>query len=597
MQKHTDYRRGTVKTPCDLTVLLTHVVLDLNPPGALELLALLQTDLFAFREVVDQKTAMFHSYLEHGGLEDYAKYRQIQALISKNLSFAPIPAKERLRNTMVIFDKAERQCRRANKRLAHYSRHWSRAPLAHEVLNEAALLIQSVLPRVDDVIGDILDQCSFGPGTTLLSDSREDATMYHKISQDHSVTDGAKPWLAAYFNRNEHWMLYLVENNCSYQIAQGNRVSCVPKKWNVDRLIAVEPSFNVFLQKGVEAALKQPLRKVGLTIDDQSRNRDVAEIGSVTGQYATVDLSSASDTISYELVKLLLPGDWFELLDALRSKFYKMGRKGTQWYEYEKFSSMGNGFTFPLETLIFWAIARACLDRAGGDIAMLRVYGDDIVIDRRAALILFEVLRYAGFTPNPNKSFVFGPFRETCGADFVAGVDVRPIYLQSNPNKDVRAIYNLYNRLVLNPLCFAFPRTLQYLESLVHRPHKGPWLITMVQKRSWWESECNVEFERYFISDPPTSPSHRSFNEDYGCVEYSFSQLGFAPKRMKHLRHRYTRYLCFLLGLKGGHVTSPEKIAMFTQEVKTTGWLTLRDLYAFKRQPRREIRKGTTAFG
>jgi len=96
---------------------------------------------------------------------------------------------------------------------------------------------------------------------------------------------------------------------------------------------------------------------------------------------------------------------------------------------------MGNGYTFPLETLIFWAIARTCV-RSGG---IVSVYGDDIIVPSEDYEQLCYVLRAAGFSPNKTKSFSTGPFRESCGADYFYGIDIRPTYV-----KDVISVETLY---------------------------------------------------------------------------------------------------------------------------------------------------------
>jgi hypothetical protein len=85
---------------------------------------------------------------------------------------------------------------------------------------------------------------------------------------------------------------------------------------------------------------------------------------------------------------------------------------------------MGNGYTFPLETLIFWGLAAACCDRDSD----ATVYGDDIIIPSDRFELLAEILRYAGFILNVGKSFHVGPFRESCGKDYFKGIDVRPFY-------------------------------------------------------------------------------------------------------------------------------------------------------------------------
>ena len=155
----------------------------------------------------------------------------------------------------------------------------------------------------------------------------------------------------------------------------------------------------------------------------------LARLGSLTGATATIDLSMASDTVATNLVKLVVPKAWFSLLMRLRSPFTFVDG---HWTKLEKFSSMGNGFTFELETLLFRSLAEVIGRRCGiredpyTPGLTTSVFGDDIVVPRSIAEALVAALRFFGFTPNENKTFLDGPFRESCGGDYWSGRDVRP---------------------------------------------------------------------------------------------------------------------------------------------------------------------------
>jgi len=207
------------------------------------------------------------------------------------------------------------------------------------------------------------------------------------------------------------------------RLVHNNNIVFVPKTTLVDRTIAVEPLLNGYVQKGVDVFMRRRLKRVGLDLTDQTVNQELARQGSLPCQddpFVTIDLSSASDSISIEVVKRLLPPEWFELLNSLRSKRYTLD--GDE-YVYEKFVSMGNGFCFPLETLIF---ASACHVSNPGDFI---VYGDDIIVRQSKAAEVLRILRGLGFRHNPDKTFLTGPFRESCGADWFAGCDIRPLTL------------------------------------------------------------------------------------------------------------------------------------------------------------------------
>ena len=211
---------------------------------------------------------------------------------------------------------------------------------------------------------------------------------------------------------------------------RGNRFFTVPKDSFKDRGCCVEASVNVGFQLSVGARLKTRYRqhyKVDL-LHAQPLHRDLAQLASRTGCYATIDLSNASDTVARKLVELLLPPDWYELLNSLRSPTTEI-LGTTVWLE--KFSSMGNGFTFELETFLFRSL---CEVITGGETSSY-CFGDDIIIASRHSKAMMAALRYFGFTPNDKKTFCDGPFRESCGGDFYDGQPVRAYYLKKLPDE------------------------------------------------------------------------------------------------------------------------------------------------------------------
>lgn len=220
------------------------------------------------------------------------------------------------------------------------------------------------------------------------------------------------------------------------------KLGFVPKNAKTDRSVIVEPMLNLMYQLGIGNHIAARLRAFGFDIHDQTRNQRLAREGSLTGALATLDLSSASDTIASELVWHLLPLDWAALLSMLRtSKVWD----GGSVLRLHKFSSMGNGFTFPLETLIFGAISLAVCEGHDGAVS---VYGDDIIVPSTAAPELSYVLTELGFTLNPSKSFWTGPFRESCGCDYLSGINIRPTYVSGRLL--VADLFTLHNAYVRN---------------------------------------------------------------------------------------------------------------------------------------------------
>lgn len=222
----------------------------------------------------------------------------------------------------------------------------------------------------------------------------------------------------------------------------GNVFFTVPKKTDRDRVACKEPDLNMFMQKGLGNAIRKALLRTGINLNDQSINRSFALRGSQDGSLATLDLSSASDSVTTELVRLLLPVSWFTLLDSVRSPVTVIdGEEHSNWM----FSSMGNGYTFELESLIFLALARA-VSYFRGVRGIVSVYGDDIICPTETASYLTWVLGYFGFQVNTEKSFTEGPFRESCGGHYWNGVDITPFYIRE-PITDIEGLILLANNL------------------------------------------------------------------------------------------------------------------------------------------------------
>jgi len=243
-------------------------------------------------------------------------------------------------------------------------------------------------------------------------------------------------------------------------VPQPGKMTLVPKNSRVDRPIMIEPILNSFFQKGIGSFLRARLACVGVDLNDQSVNQQHALIGSVLGDRATIDLSSASDSISCELVRELLPDDWFQLLSAMRTgscylpkgfevdvpSQYKSTYKGA--WELQKFSSMGNGFTFELESLIFYAIALGVCNSLHLSTRLVSVYGDDIIVPTAAFSRFKEVIQLLGFSINSEKSFSTGFFRESCGSDYFFGYSVRPFSFKTRLSD--RTLYTAHNWFIRN---------------------------------------------------------------------------------------------------------------------------------------------------
>jgi hypothetical protein len=325
------------------------------------------------------------------------------------------------------------------------------SPQVEVAITAAALEVQRVLgSHVNS--REWLDACRFGPGAFNHSEARGLTSLYDKLQVSPSVSHDMAEIGALLVQSQPQWARSVT--NCEIDgfwpfvtreemsLVPGNRIAFVPKTAVTHRTIAIEPLMNVYAQLGLGKLMRRKLRlKCGLDLDDQVPNQEMACRGSIDGSLATIDLSSASDTVARELVRFLLPHEWFERLDLCRSK---VGLLDGKWLRYEKFSSMGNGYTFELETLIFWSLAISCVKLLELDPFEVRVYGDDIIVPSEAYDFLVEVLTFCGFTANSSKSFRDGPFRESCGKDFYDGLEVRPFF-QKESLDGVETLFRLAN--------------------------------------------------------------------------------------------------------------------------------------------------------
>lgn len=328
--------------------------------------------------------------------------------------------------------KGEESCFRTNRRLFPYleglTNPSSNMDVARHIVG-IRKIVASILGRVpsqDDLIG------RHGPGATF-SDPAIRSTIADKMNSIPSATPGCLHFLPNWLETKWGRECASAGTPRSPVFVRGNRFSTAPKDAEKDRPIGAEPSLNVFYQLSLGKLIRRRLKNVGIDLDDgQDKHRQVACAASITGRHATLDLSNASDTVSAVCVELLMPNPWFELLNWLRSPYTRVDGK---WVRLEKFSSMGNGFTFELESLIFYAIVRytemMLLDDDVEDDTL--VYGDDIICRTEIVTPVTKILNFFGFQLNEEKSFWAGPFRESCGGDYFSGQAVRPYFMKEFP--------------------------------------------------------------------------------------------------------------------------------------------------------------------
>lgn len=349
------------------------------------------------------------------------------------------PSSEKKEATWHKFFEAETRCSVTNSRIAKrlLSESW-----------DACSVLHVAEQKISRLLGEFcwdraLDGANWGPGATFSLPRRKSDAIY-KFGDPIVTTAGNSDVAGRVVSRSPLWLESVLSHARPWHFVPGNRVCTVPKNWKTDRTIAIEPNLNIFVQKGIGSVIRSKLRRVGIDLDDQRNNQAAAFAGSIGDGLATLDLSMASDTVSYELVRQLIRPDWFEALEQCRSPVGVL--PSGAFITYEKFSSMGNGYTFELETLIFWGLCSAVIDLMELEDRRVLVYGDDIVIPEQAYDRVVQALDFFGFKTNDNKSFSHGPFRESCGKHYFSGSDVTPFYVR-RPVDRLTELFLLHNNL------------------------------------------------------------------------------------------------------------------------------------------------------
>lgn len=402
-------------------LLLRALCTDLNTPVSLSVFLLAK---YGEWDQISTKSVNPTHYLDDPfSAVRYFKDSQACDLLRK---FPDLPLKvDRRRVAIDTFFSSEKKCFQTNKRLYRLVDNTDHSAFSCSL----DPFITKVRGIVSDILGELplrLD-VRFGPGSTF--ESRDSTSFTQTVADKIDLGLHLTPsvlGLDSFIYESAWGRSVITSAKSSPFLVPGNRFTTVPKTSLKDRGICIEPGANVSLQLAVGRCLKKRLRHHGLNLArGEEIHRPLARSSSLNGKCATIDLTNASDTISRSLVELLLPEKWFDLLDCLRSpKTLVEGR----WYLLEKFSSMGNGFTFELETLLFHALASAFYDE------FIPVYGDDMIVPSRDITSFIAMLEFFGMETNRDKSYWTGPFRESCGGDYFLGMAVRPYFVKQNPS-------------------------------------------------------------------------------------------------------------------------------------------------------------------
>ena len=387
-----------------------------------------------------------HVYCLNDRTTLYAFNRQVNEFRKKYVS--PDLSQETLEDlTYEKFHKVNAHMAEVNERLklclpSDQSRIQSSTPYMEKIHRRARALVHSVLRPFS--VEEWFTECKNSVGSSI-GVSYSDTSNEAKFTFPMSTTKRAKPYMDAYMlfdgNMNRAVKAFNRDNPVKdmYEYIEGSRATTVEKNETIRRFIAIEGSCNMFLQQGLMSMMYEDMKKFHLDVEFlPEQHKQKAKVASVSLHNATIDWSSASDCGSRVLYRWLLPPKWFSAVDKTRSTctFIK-GEK----VDLNMFSTMGNAVTFPLETLVFWAYANAtilsqtktnALFPNWEDLKQVSVFGDDCIVPSSIASEFIRVMTTVGFIINDDKSY-YGTeqFRESCGGDYLQGVDVRPYCLKA----------------------------------------------------------------------------------------------------------------------------------------------------------------------
>jgi len=370
------------------------------------------------------------------------------------------------------------------------------------VLNQARKLLKEVLMEGDE-LNPMLAQWvtepfgRHGPGAVAGKEKGFDKWNFKRINGlDMKI----------YNLRQNRWDSY------SHQFENGyirqpfgvadpySRAVQVPKDYRGPRTICIEPKEFQFAQQGLWSVLqsiieKHPLTRRSINFRHQEYNSRLCK----RQDLCTIDLKDASDTVSLKLCRILLPRQFFKLVTRYRSRKISIDGKLTKS---TCFASMGSALCFPIETLIFWAIAQASTHPCDRRMP-LRVFGDDIIVPRGSTMFIVKMLEASGFKVNKGKTCIDTPIRESCGAFMYSGIDVRVTRFKVSACRDLpswSAFLSNARELYQNKLSETARAMLLNLKEFWHVPFGYLGLpshpIFTCQKR--W----NSDLQRYELRQP-----------------------------------------------------------------------------------------------
>jgi hypothetical protein len=256
-----------------------------------------------------------------------------------------------------------------------------------------------------------------GPGAVFDSSEGKDKWSF-----------GNLPGLPLKLFKGQH--SYLPQGDC--EVERRSRLCVVPKDFRGHRLICIEPKELMFYQQGLMRTIFQIVEtnlvaRACIDFHDQRKSNKLSR----SLKFSTIDLSDASDNLRLRLCRYLFPKEVLDALTKGRSSHVELPNgdvvKTTTMF------TMGNALCFPIETLVFYALALSTMLCDSGQLWRLsspkgllsfvrsnplRVFGDDIIVPNKYFESVCKTLAGCGLVVNKEKSCFMTPVREACGSWF-----------------------------------------------------------------------------------------------------------------------------------------------------------------------------------
>jgi len=453
MVSHKNHR-GRKKTDHDLEKLYNEIfkslVFDITPEGS-------RLREFGLSKICDRRTVCPTGYHGIGDPAAFKRWYQIDTFHKRLIFGDDIPE-----------EKLTEEC------LKDFSEFQSKSlfiqPSARPFCKKVKALVGEILGEFD--LHEFSLWCGFGKKAAR---NLPRAKSYIDVRVEH--LNGTEDQLALFnYVRSEdiHLLRATRKGIKTFERVNTVQIETVPKSHKAVRVIGLDSTVGGFLSKGLGNYIRHRVEAgtpINLAIQ-QDRHKQWAAKGSADGQSATIDMSKASDSFTMQHLVEFLPESWQEVLRIVRMDAWSHGATQTGG-TLSSLMLMGSGHTFPLQTLLFWALAKVTCNELSLR-GLVSVYGDDIILPNRAAEPFMAFARSLGFTVNSDKSFWSSchchvvKFRESCGGDYYRGFDVRPYQPECQMKKVPKTQYIAECHKLLNGLQERWhpteiPRTVDYI--------------------------------------------------------------------------------------------------------------------------------------